>query len=108
MQTNLPFLCCPSFAWLSFQENFPFVCSEVELSALLQYVANQLKATESLDLLVLREILFTMTVRQLVLQDILCAHETVGCWCCGGPFGKAVLGSTQHLCCYFTVVETPL
>ena len=43
----------------------PFFRSEVELSALLQYVANQLKATESLDLLVLREILFTMTVRQL-------------------------------------------
>ena len=35
----------------------------VELGALLQYVANQLKSTESLDLLVLRDILATMTVR---------------------------------------------
>ncbi len=41
----------------------PCCCSEVELAALLQYVANQLKSTESLDLLVLKEILTTMTVR---------------------------------------------
>lgn len=38
-------------------------CRQVELAALLQYVANQLKGTESLDLLVLKEILATMTVR---------------------------------------------
>lgn len=34
----------------------------MELSALLQYLTNQLKSTESLDLLVLKEILTAMTV----------------------------------------------
>lgn len=34
----------------------------VEVTALLQYLANQLKSTESLDLLVLKEMLATMTV----------------------------------------------
>ena len=37
--------------------------SEVEVPALLQYVANQLKSSESLDLLVLKEMVQTMTVR---------------------------------------------
>lgn len=32
--------------------------------ALLQYVANQLKSSESLDLLVLKEMVVTMTVRE--------------------------------------------
>lgn len=35
----------------------------MELRALLQYLVNQLKSTESLDLLVLKEILTAMTVR---------------------------------------------
>ena len=36
---------------------------EVEVVALLQYVVNQLKSSESLDLLVLKEMVQTMTVR---------------------------------------------
>jgi len=36
----------------------------VEVNALLQYVANQLKSSESLDLLVLKEMVQTMTVRR--------------------------------------------
>lgn len=40
----------------------PRACRDVELVALLQYLANQLKSSESLDLLVLKEILTTMTV----------------------------------------------
>ena len=35
------------------------------MNALLQYVANQLKSSESLDLLVLKEMVQTMTVRRL-------------------------------------------
>lgn len=42
----------------------PHACSEVEVNALLQYVANQLKSSESLDLLVLKEMVQTMTVRR--------------------------------------------
>ncbi|GAB4813521.1 hypothetical protein N2152v2_000567, partial [Parachlorella kessleri] len=57
------------FQWLAaFTGLFCKKNNEVELSALLQYVANQLKATESLDLLVLREILFTMTGIQAVFE----------------------------------------
>ena len=41
----------------------PPCSSEVEVVALLQYVANQLKSSESLDLLVLKEMVQTMTVR---------------------------------------------
>jgi len=39
-----------------------FCSPEVEVTALLQYVANQLKSSESLDLLVLKEMVQTMTV----------------------------------------------
>jgi hypothetical protein len=43
---------------------FLLFCSpEVEVVSLLQYVANQLKSSESLDLLVLKEMVQTMTVR---------------------------------------------
>lgn len=42
----------------------PPACSEVEVNALLQYVANQLKSSESLDLLLLKEMVQTMTVRR--------------------------------------------
>ena len=38
-------------------------CRQVEVVALLQYVANQLKCCESLDLLLLKEMVQTMTVR---------------------------------------------
>jgi hypothetical protein len=38
------------------------LCREVEVVCLLQYVANQLKSSESLDLLVLKEMVQTMTV----------------------------------------------
>ena len=40
------------------------MCREVELTALLQYLANQLKGGESLDLLVLKEMVVTMTGTQ--------------------------------------------
>ena len=44
------------------------MCSEVEVVALLQYVVNQLKSSESLDLLVLKEMVQTMTVRTAAAQ----------------------------------------
>lgn len=36
-------------------------CSNIEVTALLQYIVNQLKGSESIDLLVLKEIISTMT-----------------------------------------------
>lgn len=68
----IPFLCQQSdgvnteewFQWLaSFTGLICRKYADIELAALLQYLANQLKCTESLDLLVLKEILTAMTVR---------------------------------------------
>lgn len=53
-------------------------CSEVEVNALLQYVANQLKSSESLDLLVLKEMVQTMTVRRGTGGRLKGAVETLG------------------------------
>ena len=52
------------------------------MNALLQYVANQLKSSESLDLLLLKEMVQTMTVRRGrgAAEKQLCTHLPDGLW----------------------------
>lgn len=59
------------------------ICRDIEVNSLLQYVVNQLNSGESLDLLVLKELLTTMTGVQAVFDvsdgqlDALAGSETL-------------------------------